>query len=84
MMFEKICCKELNSRQKENYNFAKVAAQLAADGYNCMRPSDDWQGADFIAMQVDGVSYLRVQLRGCRCRERMQFYRHADAVNLRQ
>ena len=63
-MFAEICCPKLNSRQKENYNFAKAAARLADYGYSCLRLSDDWQGADFIAMHVDGVKYLRVQLKG--------------------
>lgn len=53
----------LNSRQKENYNFQKVAAHLADYGFNCMRLSDDWQGADFIACHVDGKAFLKVQLK---------------------
>jgi hypothetical protein len=62
-MFQKIAYEQLNSRQQENYNFQKVAAHLADYGYNCLRLSDDWQGADFIACHVDG-SFLRVQLKG--------------------
>ncbi len=56
--------KDLNSRQKENYNFSKVSALLADYGYVTIRLSDDWQGADFIALHVDGSSFLRVQLKG--------------------
>lgn len=62
--FEKITYKDLNSRQKENYNFQKVSAVLADYGYVALRLSDDWQGADFIAYHVDGVQSLKVQLKG--------------------
>ncbi len=53
---------ELNSRQKENYNFMKVSAVLAEYGFVTMRVTDDWQGADFIAQHIKGV-FLRVQLK---------------------
>ena len=55
---------ELNSRQKENYNFHLVAARLAEYGYNSMRVTDDWQGADFIACHIDGDRFMKVQLKG--------------------
>ncbi len=54
----------LNSRQKENYNFHKVAARMADYGFNCLRLTDDWQGADFIACHIDGETFLKVQLKG--------------------
>lgn len=63
-MFNRIKYKDLNSRQKENYNFHKVAAILADYGYNCMWLNDDWEGADFIACHIDGDSFLKVQLKG--------------------
>jgi hypothetical protein len=53
----------LNSRQKENFNFQKVSAILADYGFVTLRLSDDWQGADFIAQHIDGVSFLKVQLK---------------------
>ena len=62
MHLTKISYKDLNARQKENYNFHKVAASLADYGYNSMRLSDDWQGADFIA--VKGDEMIKVQLKG--------------------
>ena len=62
--FLKIEYSNLNSRQKENYNFQKVSAVLAGYGYITIRLSDDWQGADFIAYHIDGVQFLRVQLKG--------------------
>ena len=63
-MFNRIEYNALNSRQQENYNFQKVAALLADYGYNCLRLSDDWQGADFIACHMDGETFLKVQLKG--------------------
>jgi hypothetical protein len=53
----------LNSRQIENYNFAKLSAILADYGFNTMRLSADWNGADLIAQHIDGSS-LQVQLKG--------------------
>ena len=63
-MFNRIEYKDLNSRQKENYNFHKVAAILADYGYNCMWLNDDWEGADFIACHIDGDSFMKIQLKG--------------------
>lgn len=54
----------LNSRQQEAYNFQKVSAVLADYGLVTIRLSSDWQGADFIAQHVDGVTFLKVQLKG--------------------
>jgi hypothetical protein len=62
MHLTKISYKDLNARQKENYNFHKIAAALADYGYNSMRLNDDWQGADFIA--VKGDEMIKVQLKG--------------------
>tara|TARA_R110002049_G_scaffold259498_1_gene435357 strand:- start:26233 stop:26637 length:405 start_codon:yes stop_codon:yes gene_type:complete len=66
-MFEKIAYTDLNSRQKENYNFQKVAGELADYGYNCLRLNDDWQGADFLACHINGDTFLKVQLKGRMC-----------------
>ena len=63
-MFKAVDYSVLNSRQKENFNFHKMAARLADYGFNCMRLSDDWQGADFIAYHIDGNTFLKVQLKG--------------------
>jgi len=62
--YRKIPYDELNSRQKENYNFQKVAGHLAEYGFNCLKLSDDWQGADFLACHVDGKAFLKIQLKG--------------------
>ena len=64
MHFTQISYKDLNARQQETYNFHKVAAVLADYGFTCIRLSDDWQGADFIAQHIDGETFLKVQLKG--------------------
>ncbi len=63
MKFEAVEYINLNSRQQESYNFQKVAAKLADYGFNCVRLSDDWQGADFIAIHINGETFLKVQLK---------------------
>ena len=60
---EKIKYTDLNKRQQENYNFCKVASTLADYGFNCLRLTDDYNGADFIALHSDG-SHMMVQLKG--------------------
>jgi hypothetical protein len=63
-IFEKIDYKkDLNDRQKENFNFQKVSALLADCGYVTLRLSSDWEGADFIAQHIHG-SFIKVQLKG--------------------
>ena len=54
---------ELKAKQKEIYNFQKVAGLLAEYGYNCIKLTDDWQGADFLAYHKDGTQTLKVQLK---------------------
>jgi len=63
MKIEKIKYSELNSRQKENYNFAKASSVLAEFGFTCIRLSDDYRGADFIAIHINGDLILKVQLK---------------------
>lgn len=55
---------DLNAKQKEIYNFQKIAAALADYGFNCIKLQDDWLGADFLAYHKDGSQTLRVQLKG--------------------
>ena len=64
MHLSKIKYEDLNAKAKEMYNFQKVAARLADYGYTCMWLSNDWQGADFIAVHLDGVTDLKIQLKG--------------------
>jgi hypothetical protein len=60
----KIPYSKLNSRQKENYNFQKISSILADYGFTTIRLSDDWNGADFLALHIDGRTVLRIQLKG--------------------
>jgi len=64
MKLEKIEYSSLNSKQKEIYNFQKVAGLLADYGFNCIKLADDWQGADFLAYANKRDSTLKVQLKG--------------------
>lgn len=63
MKLIKVEYKTLNSRQKEIYNFQKVAALLADYGFNCIKLADDWQGADFLAYKSNETETLKVQLK---------------------
>jgi hypothetical protein len=62
MNLSKVTYENLNAKQKENYNYHKVAAALADYGYDSMRLNNDWQGADFITVKNDEM--LKVQLKG--------------------
>lgn len=61
MSFSPIAYERLNVRQKETCNFHKAAARLADFGFTSIRLSDDYEGADFIALHNDGETMLRVQ-----------------------
>jgi len=61
--FKKISYSTLTARQKELFNFQKIAATLADYGFNCIKLADDWQGADFLAYHVNGITTLKVQLK---------------------
>jgi hypothetical protein len=62
MELKRIDYKHLNARQKENYNYQKVSAVLADYGFVTIRLSDDWNGADFLALHTDGTT-IKVQLK---------------------
>ena len=62
--FSTISYGDLNSRQQEIYNFQKVSGVLADYGFATYRLTDDWNGADFLAVHIDGSRFLRVQLKG--------------------
>lgn len=61
---KKIKYESLNSKQKETYNYHKVSAVLADYGYFTIRVTDDWESADFIAMNCFDKSFIKVQLKG--------------------
>jgi len=64
LTLEKVPYENLNSRQRENYNFQKISGLLADYGYQTIRLTDDWNGADFIAQHVKHTQILRIQLKG--------------------
>lgn len=61
--FQKVDYKTLNAKQKELFNFQKIAATLADWSFNCIKLADDWQGADFLAYKMNGTATLKVQLK---------------------
>jgi len=63
LKFEKIEYNNLNLKAKEMYNFQKVSAILADYGFTTMWLNNDWKGADFISIHVDGITTLKVQLK---------------------
>ena len=66
MQFKRLSFKEgtgVASKLVETYNFHKAAAVLAEYGFDCMRLSDDWAGADFFAYHKENGETLKVQLK---------------------
>ena len=63
LKFEQIEYRTLNPKAQETYNFHKMAAILADYGYNCLWLNDDWNGADCIAVHIDGISDFKSQLK---------------------
>lgn len=61
---EKINYNHLNVKAKEIYNFQKVSSIFADYGFTTMWLNNDWEGADFIAVHNDGMTTLKVQLKG--------------------
>jgi len=59
----KIDYRKLNPRAQENFLYAKLASQLADYGYTSLRLSDDYNGADLIALR-EGEAALHIQLKG--------------------
>ena len=67
--FGKVKYKDLTSPQKERFNFQKISGLLADYGFTTILLSDDWNGADFLAVHRSGVT-LNMQLKG-----RLSFYK---------
>ena len=63
MIFTKTDYAALNSRQQEIFNFQKVSSLFADYGFTTIKLSDDWMGADFLAISFDGTQTLKVQLK---------------------
>ena len=68
MRFEHITYEEKtgkNSKQIETYNFHKAASVLTEYGFDCVRITNDWRGADFLAYHPETSQTLEVQLKTC-------------------
>lgn len=63
MAYKRIRYDQLNAKQKERYNYQKVSAVLADYGFITIPLSDDWNGADFLAVPLEGA-VLKIQLKG--------------------
>lgn len=61
---EKVDYLQLSAKARENYNFHQMAAILSNYGYHCLWLNDDWNGADCIAVHIDGISDIKIQLKG--------------------
>ena len=63
---EKINYEDLEGQGKkqENFNFHEAASLLSNYGFNCIRLTDDWNGADFLAYHISGSMTLHIQLKG--------------------
>ena len=55
---------DMDSRQKEAYNYQKLSGLLADFGITTIRLSADWEGADFIAQNAKTLEFIAVQLKG--------------------
>lgn len=54
---------DLNSCQQEAYNFQKISGVLADFGFITIPLSNDWNGADFLAQDLSGKKFFKVQLK---------------------
>lgn len=54
---------ELDKKQREQFNLQRLEGILADYGYQCIRLSTDWNGADFLAQSFFDQSTLLVQLK---------------------
>jgi hypothetical protein len=59
----KVAYNKLLPKQQENHNYQKLSAVLAEYGYTTYRMHDDYNGADFHAVHIDG-KVLKIQLKG--------------------
>jgi hypothetical protein len=59
---KKVDYSALNDKQKESYNYQQISALLGEYGYTTYRMYDDYHGADFHAVHIDG-HVLKVQLK---------------------
>ena len=62
-MLEQIEYPSVHCKAQETYNFHKMAAILADYGSNGLWFNNDWNGADSIAIHIDGISDFKSQLK---------------------
>ena len=74
---KKVDYNSLNARQQESFNLQKVSAIFAEYGYLVIKLSDDWNGADFIALEFNTDHYIKVQLKG-----RFSFFKKYISKNI--
>ena len=53
--FQRVKYEDMNACQKEIFNFQKVSSVFADFGFATYRLTDDWNGADFLAVHFDGI-----------------------------
>ena len=63
-MLEQIDYPSVHCKAQETYNFHKIAAILADYRSNGLWLNNDWNGADGIAVHIDGISDFKIQLKG--------------------
>ena len=62
-MLEQIEYPSVHCKAQETYNFHKMAAILADYGSNGLWFNNDWNGADGIAIHIDGISDFKSQIK---------------------
>ncbi|ENU19928.1 hypothetical protein F994_01556 [Acinetobacter bohemicus ANC 3994] len=71
LKFEQIEYRTLNPKAQETYNFHKMAAILADYGSKGLWFNNAWNGADGIAIHIDGISNFKSQLKDAvSCRQK--------------
>jgi hypothetical protein len=63
MHFKKVNYKDLNAKQQESFNYQKISSVLADYGFITVPLANDWNGADFLAIPIEG-EVLKIQLKG--------------------
>jgi len=63
---KKVDYSDLNAKEKEEYNFAKITSKLADYVYRTFREPNDWGGADFycVGRHCDLGQSIKVQQKG--------------------
>ena len=62
--FQHVRYTELNSRRRKIFQLQEGIGLLEDFGFATYRLTDDWNGADLLAVHFDGSTFLRVQSKG--------------------